>query len=901
MQSGLPAKRLQHEHSMAALQDETVVLEPGASCRRGFFGWFVPDKPAATRADDAACIDAALALPEACFPDHLPDTPHARPAASLFMTAPLLESLDLDDDGVAAFSGGPRKHEEHDGETLFSFFTPEDTHVVLKAKELSVLRPHGHLLHTGAALVPDESALTSTAWMGGIFHSMVTQGHVSINRFLSTCHGYLGLFRSHGQRVFADAGGGWMLLDMPSAFEMGPRSCRWIYQHAGGVIAIRSTAAAGPHRLTLEIKVTAGPPLRFLICHHIAINGDDGSAAIPATWKHDRGGIFIGAIPDSDVGRRFPHGGFRITPQAGTAIESIGGDEMLYADGIPRNEPYLCLVTAPCHGCGLAIEGELTNNAAPPAEQIPALEIHAPAGSPLAEAAGRIGTIHPWFVHNALVHYLSPRGLEQYSGGGWGTRDVCQGPVELLLSAGLFQPLRDILLRVFAQQNPDGDWPQWFMFFERERLIRPGDSHGDIVYWPLLALAQYLTATGDASLLDANVPFFHADGSGETASIRSHLASALELIGRRIIPGTRLAAYGHGDWNDSLQPARPEMRARLCSAWTVTLNHQTLTALAGAFRVLGEAERAREFADMAEAVLTEFRRLLVVDGVVTGLADFHEDGGTGYLLHPRDTSTGLSYSLLPMIHAIINDMFTPDQAQAHLTIIRNHLTGPDGAHLFDRPLAYHGGPQTHFQRAESASYFGREVGIMYMHAHLRYCEALARTGDAEAFFSALCLANPVGMRALVPSAAPRQANCYHSSSDPAFADRYEAFAQYDRVARGEVALEGGWRVYSSGPGICVRLITRCFLGISVERDTLVVDPVIPRALDGLEAVLHIAGRRLEVGYRIQSRGHGPLRIMRDGAELPFTRETNPYRMAGARIPLAALDAAPGGRLTVWLG
>jgi cellobiose phosphorylase len=329
MQSGLPAKRLQHEHSMAALQDETVVLEPGASCRRGFFGWFVPDKPAATRADDAACIDAALALPEACFPDHLPDTPLARPAASLFMTAPLLESLDLDDDGVAAFSGGPRKHEEHDGETLFSFFTPEDTHVVLKAKELSVLRPHGHLLHTGAALVPDESALTSTAWMGGIFHSMVTQGHVSINRFLSTCHGYLGLFRSHGQRVFADAGGGWMLLDMPSAFEMGPRSCRWIYQHAGGVIAIRSTAAAGPHRLTLEIKVTAGPPLRFLICHHIAINGDDGSAAIPATWKHDRGGIFIGAIPDSDVGRRFPHGGFRITPQAGTAIESIGGDEML--------------------------------------------------------------------------------------------------------------------------------------------------------------------------------------------------------------------------------------------------------------------------------------------------------------------------------------------------------------------------------------------------------------------------------------------------------------------------------------------------------------------------------------------------------------------------------------------
>ena len=48
------------------------------------------------------------------------------------------------------------------------------------------------------------------------------------------------------------------------------------------------------------------------------------------------------------------------------------------------------------------------------------------------------------------------------------------------------------------------------MFFERERAIRAGDSHGDIVFWPLLALAQYLIATGDAAILDEPVPFFRA-------------------------------------------------------------------------------------------------------------------------------------------------------------------------------------------------------------------------------------------------------------------------------------------------------------------------------------------------------------------------------------------------------
>src|SRR5204863_9838552 len=110
-----------------------------------------------------------------------------------------------------------------------------------------------------------------------------------------------------------------------------------------------------------------------------------------------------------------------------------------------------------------------------------------------------------------------------------------------------------------------------------------------------------------------------------------------------------------------------------------------------------------------------------------------------------------------------------------------------------------------FRRAESASFVGREIGIMYTHAHLRYCEALARFGDASGFFRALSQINPIQIREIVPSAGMRQANCYYSSSDAAFSDRYESFDQYDKVKRGEVAVEGGWRGCWSGAGICVRL------------------------------------------------------------------------------------------------
>ena len=226
------------------------------------------------------------------------------------------------------------------------------------------------------------------------------------------------------------------------------------------------------------------------------------------------------------------------------------------------------------------------------------------------------------------MHYLSPRGLEQYSGGGWGTRDVCQGPVEMLLALGRVQPIRDLLLRVMRAQNADGDWPQWFMFFERERNIRPGDSHGDIVFWPLLVLAQYLIASGDAGVLDERVPFFdsRSPDAGELATVWQHAQRALSVIEKRVIPGTSLAAYGHGDWNDSLQPADPVMRDHLCSAWTVTLHVQTLSTLANALRAIGRADDATPLENRAKAIQQDFQRLLVADGVLAGYALF-EDGG----------------------------------------------------------------------------------------------------------------------------------------------------------------------------------------------------------------------------------------------------------------------------------
>jgi cellobiose phosphorylase len=180
---------------------------------------------------------------------------------------------------------------------------------------------------------------------------------------------------------------------------------------------------------------------------------------------------------------------------------------------------------------------------------------------------------------------------------------------------------------------------------------------------------------------------------------------------------------------------------------------------------------------------------------------------------------------------------------------------------------------------------------MYMHAHLRYAQALAHVGEAEKFLHALCQANPIGIRSIVPKATLRQANCYYSSSDAAFEDRYQASEEYQRIGRGSIALDGGWRVYSSGAGIALGLILRRFLGVSQEGSVLRIDPVIPATLNGLRVEASLLGRPFELNYEIKGAGCGVNLVTLNDTPLSFDTEPNPHRRGAALAARAAVDQA----------
>jgi CRISPR-associated protein Csx3 len=145
--------------------------------------------------------------------------------------------------------------------------------------------------------------------------------------------------------------------------------------------------------------------------------------------------------------------------------------------------------------------------------------------------------------------------------------------------------------------------------------------------------------------------------------------------------------------------------------------------------------------------------------------------------------------------------------------------------------------------------------------------------------------NPIVCTQLIPNSLPRQRNCYFSSSDAVFANRYEARRDYDKIRTGQIPTDGGWRIYSSGPGIYTNLILRHLFGLRWHFDHIEIDPVLPRELDRTILELTQNGQRMRYHFRIANTDRPTAKsITINGHTMSTTtRAPNPYRPGGVRI------------------
>lgn len=891
------------ESTVLALQSLPFHLNKNGNESIAFISGYLANHPSAISEDDLEQLPVIMNEFEET-PSTLDAKNLINPIKNFFNTSSFLPVDDLNKKEINEFFGNELRHiEEKDGE-LLSFFCSESNHVVLKAKEVKVDRPHAHIMQAEAGYAPDENIVSTTSYAYGVFNSHITQGNTNFNIFLSVCSSQFNLATETGQRIFIEVEGNLYLLGVPSAFEMGLNHCRWIYKHGKNCFQVRSWTSKKEPKVNLDFKVISGDKVKLLVSHHF----DPGN-----NWKVKQGSekqeFVAKPSQNSMIAGKFPDAQFRIILNNSVDAFKSHNESILYPAQKSNTNSLFILEIDACKEFCMSIVAEVSksikakkiSNADEEFQSdcrdaqniLKDLSLNLSMDRKMSDSAA-IQEILPWYYMNALTHYLTPYGLEQFSGAAWGTRDVSQGPFDLLLSMGKYKEARQILGIIFANQNTDGGWPQWWMF-DSYTSVRADHSHGDVFYWVIIALSNYIKVTGDLKILDEEYSYF-SENQKQTLTktpIREHIDRLIKMIVSSFVPGTALVPYGNGDWNDSLQPVSKELAQRMISSWTVEMNYQAFMQYEKVFEQAGEKEKARELREICEKIKNDFNKYLIKNDVVAGYGLVERDGSISLLLHPEDTKTNIQYSILPMNRGIISGIFTKEQAQIHQDLIEKHLKGPDGARLMNRPLKYKGGIQTIFQRAESSTFFGREIGLMYVHEHIRYAESQAITGRPEAFLKALRQAIPVAYNEIVSSGDYRQSNCYYSSSDVSFKSRYEADELYDEIKTGKISLKGGWRVYSSGPGIYIGLIVSRLIGFRSESDTIIIDPVLPPRLDGFTASIDFAGRSLKFIYEVKESGFSPKSITVNEKTVSFSYEDNKYRKGGAVIPrdqfIAMLD------------
>ena len=794
-----------------------------------------------------------------------------------------------------------RHQEEWDGQSLLSFFTKTHEHIVLKEKELLIERPHGHILMSGQNVPLKEDVLTTTSYMYGIFNSTLSVGNTSFNKMLSNIRNPLNALKTSGQRIYVSVDSVYHQLTMPSMFEMGFNYVRWFYKTDTDIIEITNFTRVDSPEVQLHVRSRKGKTYRFIVTNQVTMDANEYESLYDVN-QEDAQTLSYYAGPSALNRKIYNDLRFRMRI---TGAEWQLTDETILASQIePGSASLSVLDLEPSSEWSLTIQGLLDGESRPYVEREAAIEIEnyrkffrkIMNGFQLSHIERhlneleRVNDLAWWYTHNMLVHYSVPHGLEQYNGAAWGTRDVCQGPSEYFLATQNYETVADILKTVYSHQYEDkGNWPQWFMF-DQYHPFQMDESHGDIVVWPIKVLSDYLASTGDYELLQQKVPYTNRENfefTFEKATLLEHVKKEIQYIQDHFLHDTHLSAYDDGDWDDTLQPANEQLKKYMVSSWTVALTYQAVNQLA---KVLVDVDKSEAYVlkSLAEAIQSDFNQYIMSTDTIPGFLYMEEPEAVEFMLHPDDRTTGIHYRLLPMNRGVISELFSGKQAESHYRLIKEQLACPDGVRLMNRPAHYNGGISKHFKRAETAANFGREIGLQYVHAHIRFVEAMAKMGKSDEVWHGLEVINPVGIQEVVHNAERRQSNAYFSSSDGKFRTRYDAQEHFGELREGTIPVKGGWRIYSSGPGIYMNQLISNALGIRVEAGDLVIDPVLPSHLDGLQFDYWFLEYPVTFVYQIT--GEAVERILINGQEVESHYIANRYRpRTGVRISKTELE------------
>jgi cyclic beta-1,2-glucan synthetase len=389
--------------------------------------------------------------------------------------------------------------------------------------------------------------------------------------------------------------------------------------------------------------------------------------------------------------------------------------------------------------------------------------------------------------------------------------------------------------------------------------------------WLPYVVAEYVSATGDLSILSEPVPFLTGEplrgdehdhyaqfgASPRRAPLVEHCRRALErgsTHGRHGLP-----LMGDGDWNDGMNRVGSQGRGE--SVWLAWFLHATMRRFADLCERTSDTSEAEKWRSRAEALRAKTEACAWDGGWY--LRAFHDDGsllGSAKARECSIDSIAQSWAVLSRAADRERARLALDAADERLVLEQDRLV------LLLRPPFDTTKHDPGYIRAYPPGI--RENGGQYTHAATWLGWAYATLGDGARAERIFRLLNPV-----LRTPTSEQSDRYRVEPYVVAGDGYGCPPWVGR---------GGWTWYTGAAAWAYRLGVEGILGLRLEDGQLRIEPCIPPRWKGFEAwVRHGAGEIHVVVENPESVSAGVAAVTLDGALLDSNR--------------IALDPAANGR------